>query len=223
MIYVGTSGWKYFWNPDGLKWYCQTGLNAVELNSSFYRFPFPKQVKSYSKYDLVWSIKVNRLITHMYKLNEKAISLFNKFLSLFRPLESKIKFYLLQLPPSFSYLHLSKLEHFLKKVNNEKIAVEFRNKSFYNKDWEKLSKKLNCYIVSIDSPEASKIVKTKEVIYLRIHGKIWYNYEYTRSELEKFCKRIAKENPKDVFVFFNNNHGMLKNSLIMKSLLCKYL
>ncbi|MFP3209319.1 MAG: DUF72 domain-containing protein, partial [Nitrososphaeria archaeon] len=35
--YVGTSGWSYAWNPDGLEWYVRnSGLNAVELNSSFY-------------------------------------------------------------------------------------------------------------------------------------------------------------------------------------------
>ena len=35
-VYVGTSGWAYFWNPDGLDWYVRnSGLNAVELNASF--------------------------------------------------------------------------------------------------------------------------------------------------------------------------------------------
>ncbi|MEM1508337.1 MAG: DUF72 domain-containing protein [Thermofilaceae archaeon] len=50
-IYVGTSGWLYGWNEGGgLEWYVShSGLNAIELNASFYRFPFPAQVKSWVK------------------------------------------------------------------------------------------------------------------------------------------------------------------------------
>ncbi|RLF12723.1 MAG: DUF72 domain-containing protein, partial [Thermoprotei archaeon] len=37
-VYIGTSGWLYDWNLDGsLDWYVKnSGLNAVELNASFY-------------------------------------------------------------------------------------------------------------------------------------------------------------------------------------------
>jgi len=48
---VGTSGWLYDWNEGGdLRWYVEnSGLNAIELNASFYRFPFPSQVKGWSR------------------------------------------------------------------------------------------------------------------------------------------------------------------------------
>ncbi len=50
-FYVGTSGWAYKWNKGGnLEWYLEnSGLNAVELNASFYRFPFPNQIKGWVK------------------------------------------------------------------------------------------------------------------------------------------------------------------------------
>ena len=40
-VYVGTSGWMYPWNLGrSLEWYVNhSGLNAVELNASFYRIP----------------------------------------------------------------------------------------------------------------------------------------------------------------------------------------
>jgi uncharacterized protein YecE (DUF72 family) len=40
-LYAGTSGRLYDWNLGGsLEWYARSpGLNAVELNSSFYRIP----------------------------------------------------------------------------------------------------------------------------------------------------------------------------------------
>ncbi|MEO0226027.1 MAG: DUF72 domain-containing protein, partial [candidate division WOR-3 bacterium] len=50
-IHVGTSGWYYEWNQDRtLDWYItNSGLNSIELNASFYRFPFPNQVKAWAK------------------------------------------------------------------------------------------------------------------------------------------------------------------------------
>jgi len=50
-IFVGTSGWMYSWNKGGnFDWYIQnSNLNAVELNASFYRFPFPNQIIGWSK------------------------------------------------------------------------------------------------------------------------------------------------------------------------------
>jgi hypothetical protein len=46
-FYVGTSGWFYPWNEKrNLEQYVtNSGLNAVKLNASFYRFPFPAMVK----------------------------------------------------------------------------------------------------------------------------------------------------------------------------------
>ncbi|MGC8556152.1 MAG: DUF72 domain-containing protein, partial [Conexivisphaera sp.] len=66
-FYVGTSGWSYSWNPDGIGWYAEnSGLNAVELNASFYRFPFPSMVRGWSRRSgLRWSIKVHRSVTHV--------------------------------------------------------------------------------------------------------------------------------------------------------------
>ena len=105
-FFVGTSGWMYDWNPDGLDWYVSaSGLNAVELNASFYRFPFRNQVISWGKKgsSIRWAIKVNRLITHVYKLNDKAFDIWSKFRILFNPMDSLIDFYLFQLPPMLKF------------------------------------------------------------------------------------------------------------------------
>jgi uncharacterized protein YecE (DUF72 family) len=47
-VLVETSGWFYDWYDDGtLDWHVErSGLNVVELNASFYRFPFPNMVGS---------------------------------------------------------------------------------------------------------------------------------------------------------------------------------
>lgn len=71
-VFVGTSGWLYDWNLDStFDWYVRnSGLNAVELNASFYRFPFRNQVTSWTRKGsgLRWAVKVHRYITHVKRL-----------------------------------------------------------------------------------------------------------------------------------------------------------
>jgi uncharacterized protein YecE (DUF72 family) len=98
--FVDTSGWFYSWNPEGsFDWFVtHSGLNAVELNMSFYRYPHPNMVRGWALKGrgLRWSIKVHRLITHTFKLNEKAYIRWERFSKLFASLEPYID--LFQLP-----------------------------------------------------------------------------------------------------------------------------
>ncbi len=221
--FVGTSGWMYSWNAEGtLDWYVQnSGLNAIELNASFYRFPFPNQVKGWSSKgkSLTWVIKVNRLITHTHMLNERAENLYKKFLDLFSPLESSIALYLFQMPPNFSTNLIDRVEAFSRKFNEEKIAFEFRNESWYNFNFEEL--KFKGVIVSPDSPEISgKAVCKNKTVYLRFHGRSsWYSYNYSRRELSQMAEMAKKCNPERIFAFFNNNHDMLGNARLFRSIL----
>jgi len=93
-FYVGTSGWFYSWNEKrNLDWYIvNSGLNAVELNASFYRFPFPNMINSWATKGkgLRWSIKVNRLITHTFKFSDRVWESWRKFYDLFTPLDRLI-------------------------------------------------------------------------------------------------------------------------------------
>lgn len=224
-IYVGTSGWMYSWNEKGnLDWYIEnSNLNAVELNASFYRFPFENQIKGWSKRGskLRWSIKVHRLITHKFKLNDEGKNSFKKFLELFNPMDNLIDFYLFQLPPSFSPKEIDKLIHFFNDFEKEKIVIEFRNKNWYEIDLENFGEKNNLLICSIDSPDfQKKIFKVKERIYLRFHGReFWYQYDYSEKELEEILKIIKDKKPEKIYNFFNNDHSMLKNAQTFYKLL----
>lgn len=217
-IFVGTSGWMYSWNEDGnLNWYIKNcNLNAVELNASFYRFPFENQIKGWSKKgtNLKWAIKVHRLSTHKFKLSEDAKESFKKFLELFKPMENIIDFYLFQLPPSYSPLESEKLINFLKDFNKRKIVIEFRNKNWYDLNLEEFGNKENLLICSVDSPDfQKKIFKIDKIVYLRFHGReSWYQYDYDEDELIEIAKIIKNKKPEKVYSFFNNNHSMLKNA-----------
>lgn len=218
-IYTGTSGWMYDWNEGGnFEWFVQnSGLNSVELNVSFYRFPFPNQIKSWATKagNIRFSVKVHRKITHLLKLNEAAITVWNDFKSLFSPLEPKIDFYLFQMPPSFSPEYLERIKTFFNSVEQRhKIAIEFRHPGWFEKKMVKEVEKTGLVFVSVDSPQIQEfIVKTNDVVYLRFHGrKSWYNYNYSKKELESICKKIHSLKPELIYAYFNNNHSMLSNA-----------
>lgn len=228
-VFVGTSGWMYSWNKEGsLEWYLKNSLlNSVELNMSFYRFPFPNQVKSWAlkteKFNpsLRWSIKVNRLITHVFKFNQKAFQLWKSFQTLFKPLESNIDFYLFQLPPLLTSKFYEKLESFIEKTNlREKFALEVRNQDWFKKENIQWASKLGITWVSVDSPDFPlEVYCSNGIVYQRMHGRtFWYSHYYTDEELKEVKRKIIKARPTKVYVYFNNNHAMLENAQRMLSL-----
>jgi len=233
--YVGTSGWAYpMWNPDGLDWYVKnSGLNAIELNMSFYRYPYPNQVKGWSRRGrgLRWAIKVNRLITHVYKFNDTALVRWKSFKRLFKPMEEAglIDFYLFQLPPSNKPTPVSKkrLERFFKKVlknegSNKRFALECRHQEWFTDEHVEWIKGLGLTMVSVDAPGLPRdMLNTSKLLYLRMHGRTaWYSHCYSQKELKEVVENIlrVRPKPKDVYVFFNNNHAMLKNARSMLTL-----
>lgn len=229
-LFIGTSGWYYDWNEElTLDWYIKnSGLNAIELNASFYRFPFPNQVKSWAKKgkDLHWAIKVNRLITHQYKFSEDSLKTWMKFRNLFGPLEDYIDYYLFQLPPNLSKNARDKIAGFIDKIKiNDKFAIEFRNNTWFIEEILKWAESLGITIVSIDAPEFPRtIFNTAKNVYLRMHGRTdWYVHNYTNQELKEIAKKILLSKADRTYIFFNNNHNMLKNArdmiLILKNLI----
>ena len=231
-IFVGTSGWLYDWNLGGsLDWYVSmSGLNAVELNASFYRFPYPSQVRSWARKGagLRWSIKVHRSITHTRRLNEKALPIWDRFSQLFRPMDEKgiIDFYLLQLPPSYDAReeYVERLRRFAKHTGlGRRLAIEFRHSSWLESgEGLKLCRELGATFVSIDAPIGTYIGTSNGIVYLRVHGRLyWYAHDYSFEELSELAEKVLSLGPEKVYVFFNNDHWMLENARTMMQILLK--
>jgi uncharacterized protein YecE (DUF72 family) len=219
--FIGTSGWSYNWNKgNSLEWYVDhTDLNAIELNMSFYRFPFPNMVKSWATKgkELAWVIKIHRSITHFKKLGKESYGIFERFQDVFKPLDEYIHYYLLQLPPGFN--DIDTLDLFIDECNCEKLCVEFRDQSLFNDDILQWGKKKDVLVVSIDAPNMPYKIMSDRIIYERIHGRTgWYSHDYSREELLDIKNRILNCNPEIVYLFFNNNHAMLENAEIMYNL-----
>jgi uncharacterized protein YecE (DUF72 family) len=218
-FFVGTSGWYYSWNEKrSLDWFvANSGLNAVELNASFYRFPFGNMVKAWAKKGrgLRWAIKVNRLITHTFKFSDKAFQSWQKFRELFSPLDANVDFYLFQLPPRTTPESATKIENFVAKTDlQRRFALEVRNLKWFNKAWIRWASKLGITWVSVDSPDFTRdVFNTNGLVYERMHGRTaWYAHFYNDEELEEVAVKIVKAKPEKAYVFFNNNSAMLANS-----------
>ena len=226
-FFVGTSGWMYDWNLGGsLDWYVQnSGLNAVELNASFYRFPFPSQVAAWARKgrQLRWAVKVHRSITHVRRLSEKALETWRRFSKLFDPLDSRIDFYLFQMPPNFSAtrLNLARVRRFIEKTQlGERFAIEFRHESWFKHKIVNFIAGLGAIYVSVDSPMTIWVTPSNGIIYLRMHGRTsWYSHHYSEDELNEIADEVSSYNPDKAYIFFNNDHWMLKNARSMLLLL----
>ncbi len=221
--YVGTSGWSYSWNEGGnLPWYVeQSGLNAVELNVSFYRFPPQTYVSRWraSGKDLRWSVKVHRSVTHNHKFNERALEIWGRFRDRFSPLDDITGWYLFQAPPRFG--DIQRIEGFLQAAGLEgRLALELRDAEMLADD--DICRGLQRYatLVSVDSPDFQNRIFYDHTIYLRMHGREdWYYHDYTQTELEETLEAIFRHEPETLYVFFNNDHHMLQNAQLMRRLI----
>jgi uncharacterized protein YecE (DUF72 family) len=231
-LFIGTSGWAYKWFPKAtLNWYVEnSGMNTIELNSSFYYYPKPSSVENWKTIgkDLSWAIKVHRGITHISRMKEDTHKLFNRMLELFSPMEKIITYYLFQFPPTFrnNPENIERINNFLRAFPEikTKFAFEFRNSSWFNKDIESLIADNGSVFVSVDAPGKIEIpydiTCSKKRIYKRMHGRVeWFQYNYSREELREIADNILAHDPDICHIFFNNDFDMLPNANMMKDIL----
>ena len=224
---VGTSGYTYFWNPgkpSPFEWYVAQGFRTVEINASFYRFPQRSWISAWMRKSpeyFDFSIKVHQSITHRSRLGPGAMKLWERFSKTLKPLEEKIAFYLFQFPSSFKATeeNLRRIRSFAENLEPGKIVFEFRHPDW----WRRVEdvNDLGVIFCSVDAPELPRrIISSNGVIYLRMHGRTeWYSYFYTDEELEEIAGKLLSSGAEKIYVYFNNDHGMLENALKLKQMI----
>ena len=237
MIYLGTSGWYYdhwlggFYPPDldkgeWLRFYSRK-FSTVEVNASFYRMPFPNMVKGWERKtpeNFLLSFKGNRVITHVKKIRGVKESL-QRFYSLTELVKEKRGVILWQLPPMLQR-NDALLEVFLNELNPRiPQAIEFRHKSWYEKEIYDLLEKYKIGYCIVNCPDyPTHIEVTSDFAYIRWHGKEgWYRSNYSKTELEKWAHSMRKLDVKDVYGYFNNDFNCYapKNCMQLKEILEK--
>jgi len=224
-LLIGTSGWVYpdwtgrFYpnnNVDKLGFYSKV-FNTVEVNMSYYRIPTPSLISSWDNKtpsDFVFSFKVPRIVTHYNRLLQ-AEPYFKRFLDVLKPLDKKGKLgcILVQLPPYYdSKSGMSEFAKFCSRLPSSfRFAVEFRNESWINDETWSLLKKHNLAYVISDSVVrkfATPVLTSESHAFIRWHGrKAWYNYNYSKKELEIWSRKLRKilDKVPVVYGYFNND------------------
>ncbi len=234
MILLGTSGWYYnHWigkfypdNLDKREWlsFYSKKFNTVEINSTFYRFPFDNMFKGwYNKTpeNFVFALKANRLITHIRKLKnvERLLDSFYKQAELLKEKHGPILF---QFPPSMKK-DTKLLSDFLKKLPKKfRNVIEFRHESWHCEEvYTILEKHKTGYCIVSGLNQPCNIVATANFAYIRWHGpSSAYSSEYSTREMKQWAKKI-KELKKEcdiIYGYFNNdsNAYAIKNCRQLK-------
>ena len=99
-----------------------------------------------------------------------------------------------------------------------KIALEFRNRSWYHEDIYEIVEQYKAGIVIQDKPASLTPMINSEVdfVYLRFHGPGGnYRGSYPEDFLYEYAGYIRewKEEGKSVYVYFNNTMGEALNNL----------
>jgi uncharacterized protein YecE (DUF72 family) len=213
--------------------YYSSIFNTVEVNSCFYKTP---QRSTYEKWELdvprdfQFSLKLSKEVTHAKEL-ESDLTCMENFLGNAKGLSAKKGCLLVQFPGKISLDHFEKVENILAEIERHdpahdwRVAVEFRNESWYTAETTELLDEFGAVMVMHDFKKAPnfQVKGQASFIYLRFHGP---EGNYRGSYPDKFLKEKAadiktwSEQGKDVYVYFNNTAGQaFENATALKTLL----
>jgi uncharacterized protein YecE (DUF72 family) len=199
-------------------------FNTVENNSSFYRIAKESTYKTWYRMTpdaYKFSLKLNRLITHNYRLEmrEEVMQAVNTILTSTQILQNKLGAIVIQLPPSFRCDpgRLGEFgAYFKSRVQAQPyhfdVAIEFRHKSWFTEEVYSLLREQNIALVAGQSsryPEVRHL--TADIAYIRMHGpEQLFASKYSHEQLEEWATYIRdiSLHLQKVYVYFNNDfHG----------------
>ncbi|TDN95011.1 uncharacterized protein YecE (DUF72 family) [Salegentibacter sp. 24] len=206
-------------NASRLTYYASI-FNSIEINSSFYKIPRASTVAKWA--DSVpehfrFTFKLWKGITHSKGLNFNEADIAD-FLKSVNSVKQKKGCLLIQFPPSLGKEYLVPLDNLLNclsatdAIQGWKLAVEFRNKSWYHQDVYDLLHLYNATTVIQDKPKAATplLHHKSNFIYNRFHGP---GGNYRGSYSEEFLKEYSglvnewMDQGRMVYVYFNNTMG----------------
>jgi uncharacterized protein YecE (DUF72 family) len=234
---VGTSGWQYkHWKgrfyPADLptsEWlsHYTRHFDTVELNNPFYRQPERKTFEKWRRAvpdEFLFSVKLNRFITHLKRLNIEANSVERSYGTL-AGLGPKAAVVLVQLPPRMKFDE-ERAGRFFKLVapRRRRHAIEPRDASWFTDDALAFLRRRNIALVIGDTPRwPTHVAVTADFVYLRFHGpERLYASNYSDDVLREWAQRIRAwcGEGRDVFAYFNNDEQgfAVKNALRLRQL-----
>lgn len=160
------------------------------------------------RHGFIYTVKVNELITHQKRFVGTK-TLVQDFYWIADLLGSAMGCFLFQLPPSihFSPAMLDRIVAQLDPARRS--VVEFRHKSWWNRQVYRTFAKHDIIFCSSSSPRLpDELIQTSDEIYIRFNGKSqWYRHDYSTEELQQWADRIHRANPTRVWAYFNNDRN----------------
>jgi len=258
-IHIGPAGWSYEdWRgpvyPPGRKvdelLTIARYFDCIELNSSFYRAPAERLVRSWAdriaeRSGFTFTVKILRRFTHeLAGTADEA----RRFIHAFDPLVERgsVGAFLLQFPWSFrdsaeNRSYLGRLAVWFRELPT---AVELRHGSWNCPKTESFISECGLAYCNIDQPvigasmPPTEIVTDPRLAYIRLHGRNYgnwmrknagrderYDYLYRREELEEWKHRAQRLSEKtgNLYIITNNHFRgqSLVNAFQLKSLLSR--
>lgn len=219
-VHIGCSGWFYWgWRgtfyPEGCpthRWFehYTKHFATCELNAPFYSWPKRSSVQCWIRQAprrFSYSIKVNRMITHDFRMDGVKMLVEQFYLDVAEPLGDRLACFLFQFPPSFRYTktRLAKvLKHLDPRYRN---VIEFRHKSWWNANTYRAVRKARAIMCTVSAPRLpDKLIVSHGRAYLRLHGTSrWYRHDYSNEELSAWAARIRDSGAEEVWIYFDND------------------
>lgn len=208
-------------------------FNSLEVNSSFYKIPMARTVGKWADDvpdDFRFTFKLWQGITHTRELLYATEDI-DRFLQAVNAAGSKKGCILVQFPASIKYSRLNTVRRLLGYLAHKalpqawRIAVEFRDKSWYNDHVFGFMEETKLGLVQHDMPASAPGVPDllSDFAFLRFHGPAGdYKGGYDTDFLEAYADDIRglAAAGKTVFAYFNNTIGdAVHNALTLKTLL----
>jgi uncharacterized protein YecE (DUF72 family) len=254
-VSIGIAGWSYadwqgivYTQPkmDQLV-YVSGFVDCIEINSTFYRPPFARTVRSWLDRtselpNFFFTAKLHRSFTHDFKVDPEVVKQFHQGFAPF--LEArKLKQLLVQFRYDFtdserSRRHLTHIADCFKDAFD--LAVEVRHKSWEAPDALDFFRQLGVTICNLDYPTSRQSFDLQHCTvgrsgYFRLHGRNaekWfskagrdetYNYYYSERELAGIKERLDELGKafESLTVIANNHYrgAELANAIELKALI----
>jgi uncharacterized protein YecE (DUF72 family) len=235
-FYAGLSGLqlhipKYLYPPpfqdaSRLTYYASF-FNSIEINSSFYKIPQAATVAKWAASvgeNFKFTFKLWKEITHTkgFNFRDKDVE---QFLKAIDAVQEKKGCLLIQFPPSLGKKYMIQLNNLLCCIREIEpvhwdIAIEFRNKSWYNEATYNLLKFFKSALVIHDIPKSATpmINHEEDFMYIRFHGPTGnYRDSYSDDFLSEYAGYIHEWSGqgKIIYAYFNNTMGDALNNLKM--------
>jgi uncharacterized protein YecE (DUF72 family) len=202
-------------------------FNSVEVNSTFYKLPLARTIEKWSAEvpdNFHFTFKLWQEITHTKGVAFEPAYV-DRFMQIINRAGSKKGCLLIQFPPSVVFNPVL-LNNLLTEISlydpaqSWKIAVEFRNKSWYQDTTYELLDQQNATMVIHDLPASVAPIRDDgeaDFIYLRFHGPDGgYRGSYADDFLSEYASYIHDwmADGKTVYAYFNNTMGAAVHNLI---------